>query len=336
MINNHFSCRICSNRDDHPTFTVREMMFGTRANFEYFQCKSCHCLQITNVPTDLSKYYPHNYYSLQGNRATPRHMTISRPRAFLERLRAGNALFGKGHRRNKLAAYLVDLPPEINPTGPLLKQCGINSWRASFLDVGCGSRSWWLGDLKALGFKSLVGVDPHIEHDINEYGVRILKAQIQDINDQYDLIALHHSLEHIPDQIGTLQAVKSRLKPSGHCLIRIPLVSSRVWEIYGTDWVELDAPRHLYLHSLKSIALLGKKVGLELVRTTWDSGPFEFYGSEQYRRDIPLVAENSFWNDPSQSDFTYREMAAFSALALNANQAGRGGRGCFIFRSAER
>lgn len=328
-------CRICGGVAEHDRYSVREMMFGTREEFSYFLCAHCGCLQITEIPPNLSNYYPDSYYSLNQDNTATRSKKHPRPRAFLEKIRAGTALFGKRYKLDKLAAQFVDIPPEIHPVGPYIKACGIQSWDAAFLDVGCGSRSWWLSNLHDLGFTNLVGVDPHIEHDIDENGIHIRKAKIHDIEGQFDLITLHHSLEHIPDQANTLQAIKSRLKPRGHCLIRIPLVSSLVWEMYGTDWVGLDAPRHLYLHSLTSIELLGEKVGLELVQTSWDSCRFDFYGSEQYRRDIPLTAENSFWKEPSKSDFTYREMANFSALADKVNQDGRGGFGCFIFRIAD-
>jgi hypothetical protein len=88
-------------------------------------------------------------------------------------------------------------------------------------------------------------------------------------------------------------------------------VSSKVWEEYGTDWVELDAPRHLYLHSLKSIKLLAKEEDFELVDFFCDSTELEFWGSEQYRRDIPLMSEDSFCINPSKSNFTYREISEF-------------------------
>ncbi len=108
-----------------------------------------------------------------------------------------------------------------------------------------------------------------------------------------------------------------------------------VWEIYGVDWVELDAPRRLFLHSLTSIRLVAEKAELEQVDTFWNSGSFEFYGSEQYRRDIPLNSEQSFWKNPSRSSFTDAEMADFERLAAKANETGRGGRGGFIFRNAK-
>lgn len=331
----HIKCRICDTLAEHRQYVAREMMFGTRQEFNYFLCSSCGCLQIADIPADLHRFYPDNYYSFQGGGKPRRDRARSRLRALLERLRAGNALFGRGYKLGGLAALVVDLPPEINPAGSLLKVCGLTSWSTKFLDIGCGSRSWWLSDLQALGFRNLVGADPYIERDTEDGDIKIFKAQIQDMAGQFDVISLHHSLEHMPDQIGTLRMAKARLTPRGHCLIRIPVVSSQVWEAYNTDWVELDAPRHLYLHSLKSIELLGRKAGLELLKTTWDSSAFEFYGSEQYRRNIPLNAENSYWRDPSRSDFTYREMAAFEALAATANREGRGGRGAFMFRSQD-
>ena len=39
------------------------MMFGYRDEFAYFACGQCGCLQIADIPPDMSRYYPANYYS---------------------------------------------------------------------------------------------------------------------------------------------------------------------------------------------------------------------------------------------------------------------------------
>ncbi len=325
------TCLICNAEDNHPTFVVREMMFGTRETFEYFLCNECDCLQIADIPSDLSKFYPTTYYSFNTQSSPPR--DESAIRKFLERLRVGNALFGRGFKFAKLASYLVNFPPQLKSIGPWLIKCHIQSFNARILDVGCGSSSWWLNDLKTLGFHNLLGADPYIECDVKSGGISILKTDIQNISDKFDLVTLHHSFEHIPNQAETLRAIRSILKPDGFCLIRIPLLSSMVWEKYGTDWVELDAPRHLYLHSLKSIKLLAKKESLELVDFFCDSTEFEFWGSEQYRRDISLMAEESFAINPSKSNFTYREMAEFKKNAEEANNVDQGGRACFFLQA---
>ncbi len=32
------------------------------------------------------------------------------------------------------------------------------------------------------------------------------------------------------------------------CLIRIPIKTEHIWNLYGVDWVQVDAPRHFYIH----------------------------------------------------------------------------------------
>ena len=39
------------------------MMFGLRDQFLYGECESCHSLQLLDLPTDMSRYYPPGYYS---------------------------------------------------------------------------------------------------------------------------------------------------------------------------------------------------------------------------------------------------------------------------------
>lgn len=331
MSQNEHTCRICQSHGSHPIYLVREMMFGTREAFEYFQCNECGCLQISSIPADLACFYPPTYYSLNPSTSPP--IEKSAIRKILERFRVGNALFGRGYKLAKLASQLVDFPPQLRNIGPWLRKCNIQSFDARLLDVGCGSSSWWLNELKAIGFRNLWGVDPYISGDIEENGIRILRRQLDQVPGEFDLVTLHHSLEHVPDQLETLRIIYSLLRPGGFCIVRIPLASSTVWEEYGTDWVELDAPRHLYLHSLKSIELVGNKAGFQLVEHCWDSTEFEFLGSEQYRRGIPLMAEDSFVVNPSKSNFTYREMAEFRRRAEEANQSQRGGRGCLFLQA---
>ena len=42
------------------------MMFGYRETFTYFQCNLCRCLQIAEMPQDMSRYYPQDYYSFSS------------------------------------------------------------------------------------------------------------------------------------------------------------------------------------------------------------------------------------------------------------------------------
>ena len=54
------SCRICGGSPG-ARHVAREMMYGTREAFGYFECSSCGCLQIAEVPADLARFYPADY-----------------------------------------------------------------------------------------------------------------------------------------------------------------------------------------------------------------------------------------------------------------------------------
>jgi SAM-dependent methyltransferase len=285
------------------------MMFGTLETIESFLCSDCGYIQVARIQPDLSKFYPPTYYPFNIKTSVAR----EKPALWrlLEYLKVSNTLFGRGSKLANIASYLAESPHLLHTVGPWLLKCHIQSFNSRFLDVGFGSFSTWFKNLKALGYHSLVGVDPYIESEVISGGISILKTAIHNLSDKFDLVSLRHSFEHIPKQAEALRAIRFVLKPDGFCLIRIPLVSSAVWEEYGTDWVELDAPRHLYLHAPKSIKLLAKEEGFELVDFFCDSTEFEFWGSEQYRRYIPLMAEDSFCIDPSKSKFIYLEMGEF-------------------------
>ena len=63
------------------------------------------------------------------------------------------------------------------------------------------------------------------------------------------------------------------------------------WEKYGVDWYQLDAPRHLFLHSKDSMSFLADKAGLTIDKIKYDSTSSQFINSENYQKDIPLIQE---------------------------------------------
>ena len=149
---------------------------------------------------------------------------------------------------------------------------------------------------------------------------------------RFELVTFHHSLEHIPDQFGALQAAANLLTRNGACIVRIPALPCRAWDVYGTDWVELDAPRHLYIHSRSSITTLAERAGLRLEQLGFDTTAFEFFGSEQYKQDVPLSDPSSLWINPESPLFTEEEKRRFEDLARTANQTKTAGRAVFMFR----
>jgi hypothetical protein len=113
------------------------------------------------------------------------------------------------------------------------------------------------------------------------------------------------------------------LSSTGRCLIRIPTCSSFAWRHDGSNWVQLDAPRHVVIFSRDGLSKLAARVGFHLDATIDDSWEFQFTGSDRYCRDIPLC-------EPRDDLFTRRELRAFRERALKLNFRGQGDQAPFI------
>jgi len=313
-------CKVCG----HPTartFQVREMMFGYRDRFEYAECGACKSVQIVeDLPSGaLSKYYPAEYYSFK---APPAERFIKR---WLKRERDRHA----SGQPNLFGAILSRAKP--NTPLELLHRHGVRPDHR-ILDVGCGAGGW-LRSLAAAGFSKLTGVDPFVEKDIAyPDGVVVTKADISALEGAFDVITFHHALEHVPEPAATLKAAASRLAPGGLCMVRIPTVSSFAWEEYGTDWVQLDPPRHLCIPTREGVSIMAREAGFSIEAVVDDSDEFQFYGSEQYRRDIPLHDPRSYSVAPENSVFSPEEIRAFRERALALNARSRGDQAAFLLR----
>ncbi|MCP3950847.1 MAG: class I SAM-dependent methyltransferase [Desulfobacterales bacterium] len=294
-------------------------MFGTNEVFEYFKCAECGCLQITAVPDDLKRHYGSGYYSFKE----PENCFDNTAKAGFKHLRADCALGG----RSLLARMFLRLypPPAYFDW---LKEARV-TLDSEILDVGCGAGEL-LVRLKKDGFKSLTGLDAFIENDVcYENGVRIYRQILTEHRARYDFIMLHHSFEHMPDPLKAARGLHRNLRADRTVLIRIPVVSSHAWKKYGLNWVQLDAPRHLYLHTEKSMRILAQKTGFEVKKIVYDSDEFQFWGSEQYMRGISLRAPESLANGLGNSMFTKKQLINFKRKAADLNKTGAGDQACF-------
>ncbi len=322
-------CRICNNAQNNTTYHVTEMMFGYKDNFTYFQCSKCKCLQIAEIPSDMSKYYPSNYVTFSLQRSTHNCGKVkSGVMKLFRKERDKYAVLNKGIIG--LLLYRKFPKESLRNLFGLHHLSGVRLTKHSnILDVGCGAGSD-LYAMRELGFKNLLGVDPYIKEDIEyDNGLRILKKTIHHVDGEFDYIVFHHSFEHTADPLETLQSVSRLLSKEGVCHIRIPTVSSYAWEHYGVNWVQLDAPRHFFLHSVESIKILAEKANLSLETVVFDSTGFQFWGSEQYIKGIPLISDRSYEIDPSNSMFSDAQIKVFKQKAKQLNSENRGDEAVF-------
>ena len=291
---------------------IREMMFGTARPYDYFLCATCRACELRS-PVSLAEHYPDDYHAY---RVQPRPVGVRRWLRTVRNLgvfRANPA----GLMLERLAPY-----PVYGATRWFPRMGVTTDW--AILDVGCGSGEL-LRDLREAGFHRAEGIDPYLPGAalpaVADY---VRRATLDDVNGPYDLVMLHHVLEHVREQRNTLRRISQVIRVGGYCLIRIPILPNAAWERYQEHWVQFDAPRHVVIHSIQSLDHLAGEAGLALEHVEFDSTEFQFMGSELYRRDMPLSA--------LASAFSPRQVRHFRNQARRLNAERRGDQAAIYLR----
>ncbi|MDR0983112.1 MAG: class I SAM-dependent methyltransferase [Culturomica sp.] len=158
----------------------------------------------------------------------------------------------------------------------------------AILDIGCGDGNL-IQEMSIWGWRDLTGIDPFIEKGILSHtGWKVLKQNIFEHSGKYDFIMLHHSLEHLDNQHEVFKKLYELLADDGMLYIRVPLCDSFAFRKYGSDWFQIDAPRHFFLHTIKSMTLLAESHGFQIKDIFYDSSAAQFINSEKYNMNVPL------------------------------------------------
>lgn len=214
---------------------------------------------------------------------------------------------------------------------PPVEENGSENQKTDFtkvLDVGCGSGAFLCG-LAKLGFCDLTGCDPFIEKDIAyRNGVRVYKRTIHEMEGQYDWIYFNDSFEHVTDPHEVMASIKRLLSPKGVARIRLPVYPNIAYDMFGANWYQLDAPRHIFLHSMASLAYLAKECDLMIAKREYDSNLAQIVRSFLYSRDIPFFEQNE---EVIKQYFSSEDIREIEKSCEIANQKEYGDHATFYF-----
>jgi len=301
-------CRICNNTRGNIGYVIKEMMFGTRDEFPYFECSRCGTLQIETVPDNVERYYASSYYSI----ADPRSVSQYFKKCWLTLSMQNSAV----------VRWTLDKIFENHKLVDWMKH-GHFSREDRILDVGCGSGGL-LRLMNSVGFRNLTGIDTGLKTESVQDNLKIYNSDIFDLNESYDLIMFNRSFEHIPDPVKTLRKAYSLISPGRYVMVRVPVMGSYAWRTYRENWIQIDAPRHFFLYTQKSLSALAEQCGFYVDKVRYDSNTSQFWGSEMYRRDISLYNKRHrrripfFHGMPVTSYYYYKK----NARELNQNNDG--------------
>lgn len=138
--------------------------------------------------------------------------------------------------------------------------------KGKLLEVGC-SYGFFLNTAKNSGW-DVKGIE--IAKGPAEYArnlnIEIIQKELMDAKfseDEFDVIAMWHVLEHVRDPFLNLLEINRILKKKGFLFLTIPNINSVVAKVCGKHWSWLDPPTHLYYFSPETIIKLLGKAGFK-------------------------------------------------------------------------
>ncbi|MFK5976793.1 MAG: class I SAM-dependent methyltransferase [Sulfurovum sp.] len=310
------NCKVCNNNSNNLVLTVSEMMLETGDKFKYCKCSSCGCLSLLNIPKDIDKYYPSSYYSFTKIHTITNKNLLNTIKRFI-RVRAMKGKLGCG-------TFINSLIYKIKPIAYDWLKKDLVSLNSKILDVGCGN-GFLVNELEKYGFNNLIGIDLYTDTNIESNGYKIYQSNIHSLDEsKFDLIMYHHSFEHINNPHKELKVVYDKLKDDGTLILRVPVCDSYAFEKYKQNWVQLDAPRHYFLYTIKSMSILSEENGFKIDAVYYDSNVFQFIGSECYLQNVKFSDYKTI--------FTESDIKEFEKKSNELNLSGSGDQVCFYLK----
>jgi 2-polyprenyl-3-methyl-5-hydroxy-6-metoxy-1,4-benzoquinol methylase len=312
-------CRICNNKENNRVIKVREMLRGSRNEFDYLECTVCGCLQLMNIPEAMTGYYDNSSYG------SFMHVGRSYIKKKIRAVRNRYSILSKGGVLGFLVNKIAPLPVDYS----IIKHhAKIDS---KILDVGCGGGAY-INDLAEIGFSNVSGIDPFIHKEISyPNGVNVRKLFLEELTDKYDVILSHHSFEHVPNPMKTLESIRCSLNEGGVCLLTMP-VAEDLYRLYKESCYLIQAPQHYFLFSIRSFIMLAQECGFvveAVIRDATSTRDWYLY-SEMWGKNI---ANSEFKMAEINSYLEGAKLNELKHIENKLNNLGLGDNVTFVLRS---
>jgi 2-polyprenyl-3-methyl-5-hydroxy-6-metoxy-1,4-benzoquinol methylase len=124
-------------------------------------------------------------------------------------------------------------------------------WRgAVLLDVGCGDGGF-MRRVERLGWRAVgLELDPKACAVASARKLNVTRGAVPDTGlpaQSFDVITLHHVIEHVHDPRAVLHELFRLAKPNGRIILTTPNRRSFGADLFGRSWRGLEPPRHLVL-----------------------------------------------------------------------------------------
>lgn len=175
-------------------------------------------------------------------------------------------------KHNDDIKYIIDYVNSINP--------------GKILDVGCGP-GWLLSSISS-------GWEKH-GNEMDKKAINLCKDNsiaftTKDITNNiyepnyFDIIILHHVIEHVPDPIKFILAVKKILKSGGKLILGTPDFDSGCARLFRSNYRLLHDPTHISLFSNESMHRLLRDHGFNILKVEYPFFETRYFNIENLSR----------------------------------------------------
>jgi SAM-dependent methyltransferase len=146
------------------------------------------------------------------------------------------------------------------------------------LDVGCGG-GYFLRIARMLG-ATVEGIEPsaHGAAVARKAGLEVFNGTLREYlgsrsDARFDIITSNHVVEHMPDPVETLRAMRHLLAPHGYIWIAVPNAGYPLSVKLRGYWHSTDLPYHLMQFTPRSLEAAAARAGLKVRSQVTESIP---------------------------------------------------------------
>ncbi|NTU58825.1 MAG: class I SAM-dependent methyltransferase [Chlorobiaceae bacterium] len=245
-------CPISGDRDFTPLLEAPDRFALSGPKWKLVRSSSSGLVMLNPRPdaSESSKHYPEHSYDPflhSGNCNNPR------DRAYLS-----------------ISSLLLGLKARIVMNG-LCKPAE----SVRILETGCSSGRLLMRLHKGFGIPldNLCGIEPDQQAAAAAKAAGLTRITSTELaktsfETRFDRIVFWHVFEHLHHIEETLDKTRDLLEKEGMLVIALPNIDSEDAKRYGSRWIALDAPRHLYHFTPKTLTLLLEKHGFSVIDVT--------------------------------------------------------------------
>jgi 2-polyprenyl-3-methyl-5-hydroxy-6-metoxy-1,4-benzoquinol methylase len=203
------ACPLCQGRT-HPAFRARDVNRRISEEwFEYRRCERCGVVFLANVPEDLDRYYPDEYYDLRRVEATATDEA---------KLRLVRRYADHGH--------LVEIGT------------GSGSFAAAASAAGFRVTGIEMNERACRHLREVMGIEAVRSDDPARALASVAPPAV---------VTLWHAIEHLADPWSMVDSAAAALLPGGILVVATPNPDALQLRVLGARWTHIDAPRHRFL-----------------------------------------------------------------------------------------